>query len=85
MDQTTTPEVDESGKLWQEYLQRCCEVGQIEFQLEQIDSQRKEIEKNLEVTQRAVRSAAHKHRELQKAKLEQVKTEAIEKAKETVQ
>lgn len=58
-------EPTEAQKLWQEYLQRCCEVGQLMHTLEQLDSQKREFEKNLEVTQRAVKSAAAKHRELQ--------------------
>jgi septal ring factor EnvC (AmiA/AmiB activator) len=60
-------EMDEAQKLWQDYLQRCCEVGQIRHQLDQLDSQRKEIEKNLDITERKVRSTAQQHRDLQKA------------------
>lgn len=62
-DETT--EKTELEKLWQDYLQKCCEVGQIEFQLHQLDSQKTQIEKNLEETKRKVRSVAQKHRELQ--------------------
>jgi len=58
-------ELTEAQKLWQEYLQKCCEVGQIMHTLEQLESQKREFEKNLEVTQRAVKSVANKHRELQ--------------------
>ena len=60
-------------KLWQEYLQKCCEVGQIRFQLEQLESQRLQIEKQLDVTEQQVRKVATKHRELQKANMEKLK------------
>ena len=61
-----TPEIAEAQKIYQEYLQRCCEVGQIRHQLDQLDSQKREIEKNLEVTERKVKSVAQQHRDLQK-------------------
>jgi len=64
-----TAVVDESQKLWQEYLQKCCEVGQLLHALEQLDGQRNDLEKNVEVTQRAVKSLAAKHRELTQKKL----------------
>jgi uncharacterized membrane-anchored protein YhcB (DUF1043 family) len=60
-------EFTEAQKLWQDYLQKCCEVGQIRHQLDQLDSQRKEIEKNLDVTERKVKSVAQQHRDLQKS------------------
>ena len=75
-------EFDESKKLWQDYLQRCCEVGQIRHQLDQLDSQRKEIEKNLEVTERKVKSTAQQHRDLQKALAAKVQ---MPKPEETVE
>lgn len=59
-------EMEEAKKLWQEYLQKCCEDGQLTHQLEQLDSQRKEIEKNQDITRRLARSIAKKHRDLQK-------------------
>lgn len=61
------PEIPEDQKVWQEYLQRCCEVGQLRHQLDQLDSQKREIEKNLDVTEQAVKKAAHKHLEIRKA------------------
>lgn len=64
-------ELDESQKTWQEFLQKCCEVGQLVNALDQLDGQKREIEKNLEVTQRAVKSAANKHKELQQQRLAQ--------------
>jgi len=50
--------------LWREYLQKCCEVGQIRYQLDQLDGQKRSMEKQLEVTERAVVSVAAKHRDL---------------------
>lgn len=64
-----TTEPTELDKIWQEYLQKCCEVGQIMHTLEQIDSQKRQFEKNLDVTQRAVTSAANKHKELREKQL----------------
>ena len=61
------PDDPELKELYQSYLQKCCEVGQIEFQLSQLESQKRQMEKTLEVTQRAVRSVAHKHAEKHKA------------------
>lgn len=60
-------EFSEAQKLWQEYLQKCCEVGQLNHQLEQLESQKAEIEKNADVTKRLVRSIAQRHRDVQKA------------------
>ena len=81
--------VDEQTRLWQEYLQKCCEVGQILYQLEQLDGQKRALEKTLEVTQRAVTSAASKHREGQAKELAVQKASGLKKdvspASETVQ
>ena len=60
-------EFTESQKLWQEFLQKCCEAGQIRFQLDQLDGQKRDMEKTLETTERLAKSAAFKHRDLQKA------------------
>lgn len=64
-DVTNTVEQSEAQKIWQEYLQKCCEVGQLFHAIDQLDSQKFQIEKNLEVTQRAVKSLANKHKENQ--------------------
>lgn len=63
------PQDPEVQKVWQEFLQKCCESGQISFQLTQLDSQKAVLEKQLDVTNRAIKSAAAKHRELQAAAL----------------
>lgn len=68
------PEDKELQSLYQEYLQKCCEVGQLRYNLDQLDSQKREMEKNLEVTERAVKGAAQKHRELQKQHFSKLKT-----------
>lgn len=68
-----TPDDEELKKLYQEYLQKCCEVGQLGYQLEQLDGQKRELEKNMELAQRAAKSAAHKHKELQTKKLTKIK------------
>lgn len=76
VDQTTPtvlPEDDKLKQLYQDYLQKCCEVGQIEYQLDQLESQRKEIEKNLDITQRQRNKAALDHKELQKKALSKLK------------
>lgn len=75
------PEDAELQKLYQEYLQKCCEVGQIQYQLDQLDGQKREIEKQLEVTQRARNKAANSHRDLQKAKFSKLKAVPNEEAK----
>jgi len=62
-DVTNTVEQTEAQKIWQEYLQKCCEVGQLDHALSQLESQKLQIEKNLEVTKRAVKSLANKHKE----------------------
>src|SRR5579871_358187 len=67
------PEDKELKEIYQEYLQKCCEVGQITYNLDQLHSQRLELEKTLDVTQRAVKNAAQKHRDLQKSKLAKLK------------
>lgn len=70
MEQTInkTEQSDEINTLWQEYLQKACEVGQLDKHLEDLDSRKKELEKQLEVTKRARNSAAHKHDQLMKSK-----------------
>lgn len=70
---TVLPEDTKLTEVYQEYLQKCCEVGQIEYQLDQLDSQRKEMEKNLDTTQRQRNKAAQTHRDLQKAKFSKIK------------
>lgn len=65
-DAVLTAETTEAQKIWQEYLQKCCEVGQLFHAVDQLESQKAQIEKNLEVTQRAVKSLAAKHRENQR-------------------
>lgn len=62
-------EEQEANKLWQEYLQKCCEVGQILHTIDQIDSQKRQFEKNLEVTQRDIKSLAARHKELKTQQL----------------
>lgn len=72
----TAPEMPEDAKLkelYQLYLQKCCEAGQIRYNLKQLNSQQLEMEKNLEVTERAVSKAAQDHRELQKSKISKLK------------
>lgn len=71
--QSVLPEDKELQTIYQDYLQKCCEVGQIRYNLDQLHSQQLELEKKLEVTERAVKSAAHKHQELQKAKFQKLK------------
>lgn len=67
-----TPEDVELDKVYQEFLQKCCEAGQLRYQITQIDGQKSDMEKQLEVTERSVKSSASKHRELQKAKFQKL-------------
>lgn len=70
--------------LYQEYLQKSCEVGQIEYQLDQLDQQRLQLEKQRDVSRRGRNKAANEHRELQKDRmkgLKVVKDEAPAEAK----
>lgn len=86
--EATTPngvEATEDQKLWQDYLQKCCEVGQIGDQLEQLDGQRREMEKSLETTQRAVKSARQKHKEHRTKQLEMSKPKIKEPKNEVPQ
>lgn len=78
----SAPEAQEAQKIWQEYLQKCCEVGQLDHALSQLESQRKDIEKNFEVTQRAVKSLAAKHKEHQQKLASKIQ---LPKAEETVE
>lgn len=73
LQQPITPEDSEMQKQYQEYLQKCCEVGQFMYQLEQLDGQKNDLEKSLELAQRAAKSAAAKHRDLQKQKFSKIK------------
>lgn len=69
-------EQDEKAKLWQEYLQKCCEVGQLRYQRTQVEGQQREIDKHIELAERAVKSLAAKHRDIQKSELEKIKLES---------
>lgn len=67
-----TPKVEEASeanKVWQEYLQKCCEVGQLDHALDTLDSQRRVLEKNLEVTKSTVKKLGNKHKENQEKAL----------------
>lgn len=50
-------------ELWNEYLLKCCTVGQIDYQLKDISSRQLELEKSFEVAQRARNKAAKEHDE----------------------
>jgi len=80
--ETPATEVNEAQKIWQEYLQKCCEVGQLDHALAQLASQQADIEKNLDVTKRAVKSLAHKHKEHQQSLAQKVQ---MPKPSETVE
>jgi predicted nuclease with TOPRIM domain len=75
---SSLPPQSESDKLWQEYLQKCCEVGQLRDALKQLDSQKNQIEKNIEVTERAVSSVREKHKKHQEQALKDLKPKAPE-------
>lgn len=64
-DVTPTP-VDKAQEVWQIYLQKCCEVGQLDHALDSLDSQRAEIEKKIDITKRQAKDAALKHNEIKK-------------------
>lgn len=72
--QSTEP--NEAQKTWQEFLNLCCQEGQIQDALEQLDSQVKEIEKQLDVTQQARKKARNKHKEMQQA--QRAKVQAVD-------
>lgn len=59
-----TQEKTPQAELWQEFLQKSCEVGQIDKHLEDLDSRKRELEKKLDVTKRQRNEAARKHDEL---------------------
>lgn len=77
-----TTEVAEAQKIWQEYLQKCCEVGQLDHALAQLDGQKRDIEKNLEVTKQKVKGLAHKHKECQQSLAQKVQ---MPKPSETIE
>lgn len=76
METDVTP--TEEQKIWQEYLQKCCEVGQLDHAVEQIESQRRQIEKNLETAKASVKSLANKHREEKQKQLDKEKQKVIQ-------
>lgn len=58
------PETSDTQKIWMDYLQKCCELGQLIHNLSLLESQQRIIEKNIEVTQREVKSLDSKHKQL---------------------
>lgn len=62
-NETVAVEPTEGQRLWQEYLQKCCEWGQLNHAMKTLESQQREVEKKVELAERDVKSAAHKHRE----------------------
>lgn len=65
MEKEATP-LDPATETWQVYLQKCCEVGQLDHALDQLDRQRAEIEKKIDITKRQAKDAALKHNEIKK-------------------
>ena len=68
-----TEDEDKMKAAYQDYLQKSCEVGQIDFQLEQLITQKSELEKQLDVTKRKRNKAAQDHRDLQKHNISKLK------------
>lgn len=62
-DVTPTP-IDKATETWQEYLQKCCEYGQLQHALDQLNSQKLEIEKKVEITMRQAKASAQKHNQI---------------------
>lgn len=62
--ETQKTETPKSATLWQEYLQKCCEVGQLDHHLHNIESTRLDLEKKREVAQTASRKLARQHDEM---------------------
>lgn len=59
---------------YQGFLQKSCEIGQIIFNIKQIETQKTEMEKQLDKATREQNKAASDHRELQKLSLSKLKT-----------
>jgi hypothetical protein len=58
-----SPEQQKREDLWNQYLLKCCEVGQMLYQLETFDSQRLDLQKKLEVVEKSRNKAARDHDE----------------------
>lgn len=84
MSEPAPIEITEKDKLWAEFANECFKVGQIEYSIETAASHIADLEKQLEVRKRAVKSAAHKHDEHVK-KLQQSPKAAEQPQKETSQ
>ncbi len=88
MELAPTPAPSDEQKkrdqLWNEYLIKCCEVGQMLYQLETFDSQRLELEKKLEVTEKARNKAARDHDEYLKKNAPKMNITKPEPPKEPV-
>jgi len=80
-DVTPTP-TDKAQEAWQNYLQKCCELGQLDHALTQIESQRLEIEKKLDITKRQIKAAAQTHNEIKQSLASKVQ---MPKASETTE
>ncbi len=57
----TPAEPTEAQKIWQDYLNECASVGHLMHQLANLESQQRDVEKRIEVTQERVRKIAVKH------------------------
>ncbi len=77
-----TDQFDKQKEVWQMYLQKCCEFGQLQHALDQLDSQRKEIEKKIEITFKDAKKQALLHRDIQKAMAEKVQLPKPEETQE---
>lgn len=71
---TVLPEEAELQKLNQEFQQKCFEAGRIKYNLDILSSRQAELEKTLEITERAVKAAGNKLNDLS-AKISQPKKE----------
>jgi hypothetical protein len=80
-DVTPTP-MDKAQETWQTYLQKCCEYGQLQHAIHQLDSQRLEIEKKIDITMRQANDAALKHHQIKKDLADKVQLPKTEETKE---
>lgn len=67
------PEDAELTKLYQEYLQKSCEVGQIDGHIDDCSAQLKELEKKLDTTKKQRDKAKRDHQALQQKKFQKLK------------
>ena len=61
------PKEDNLKQIWQDFLQKCCEVGQLDKHIHDAENAVTDLQKKLEITKRQRNQLANKYNDVMKA------------------